>query len=110
MDISISKKLKVLALCNGRCFYCGIELDDKNRTIDHKIAKDNGGKNAIENLLPCCRSCNSSKHTKDIESFRKWFGRKKQGIPNFTTEQEKWLIINGFTKHIPEHELFYGEK
>ena len=109
MQLSKTKKLKVYAKTNGKCFYCGINLNDLNRTIDHILARDNGGREEIDNLVPCCRSCNSSKHSKYIEEYRRWFARKKQGIPQFTKEQDEWLESFGFEKHIPNKELFYGE-
>lgn len=39
------------------CFYC----DGTTNCIDHVVALSMGGRHAINNVLPACRSCNSSK-------------------------------------------------
>ncbi len=44
------------------CCYCGIK---ESLTVDHLIPTKRGGKNAGENLVWACRSCNSSKGAKD---------------------------------------------
>lgn len=46
----------------GRCAYClGMAT-----TIDHIEPLALGGQNALENLVPACRSCNSSKGAKPL--------------------------------------------
>ncbi len=45
------------------CAYCS--STNKKLTIDHFIALNVGGPEALNNLLPCCRSCNSSKGDRD---------------------------------------------
>lgn len=51
----------------GRCVYCG---EHKERlTIDHATPIHSGGKHNIKNLIPCCKSCNSSKGTKDLSDW-----------------------------------------
>ena len=47
---------------NGKCGYCGCELDYKKATIDHKVPLAVGGTNDRENLIISCFS--------DIEGFR----------------------------------------
>ena len=47
------------AICY-RCL-CDLELLDPNLTIDHVVSVKAGGSNHPKNLMPCCRSCNSSK-------------------------------------------------
>ena len=57
------------------CFYCkcGFTFDRVNplrvRTWDHVVPICRGGKNEIENLVPCCLHCNMKKHTKTKEEF-----------------------------------------
>lgn len=49
-----------------RCTYCDAwyrqwKNDWKNSIGDHVLAIDNGGTDFMENIVPCCTSCNSSK-------------------------------------------------
>ena len=50
-----------------RCACCG---EKKPLTVDHVIPLSRGGSNAIENIQPLCRTCNSSKKDKHID-YRK---------------------------------------
>ncbi len=42
-----------------RCRYCGAK--DRPLTIDHLVPRSQGGSDFIENLVVCCRNCNSRK-------------------------------------------------
>jgi hypothetical protein len=49
---------------NGaRCSYCG---RTDQIVLDHLIPRAAGGRDAGDNLLPACKSCNSSKGSKDV--------------------------------------------
>jgi len=48
----------LVALFYNRCAYCWRR---KKLEADHVIPVSKGGTNFIENILPCCRSCNSRK-------------------------------------------------
>ena len=54
-----------------KCFYCGCELNDSNRTIDHFIPLSRGGSNTRDNMVACCFGCNNKKGTKTYEEFMK---------------------------------------
>ena len=54
-----------------KCFYCGCELNDSNRTLDHFIPLCKGGANIKENVVACCFGCNNKKATKTYEEFMK---------------------------------------
>ncbi|TPG09387.1 HNH endonuclease [Curtobacterium flaccumfaciens] len=63
-------KLRVWARDGYQCVYCGVALTNdhgpNSRTVDHVLAKANGGQDTIDNCLSACRSCNSSKGVNDI--------------------------------------------
>lgn len=44
-----------------RCFYCGKKLHYGNRTLDHVLARAEGGGNGYRNVVACCVECNSGK-------------------------------------------------
>ena len=48
------------------CCYCGKSVTEKTVTIDHAVPISKGGSNYIENLLPACRKCNSSKNASEL--------------------------------------------
>jgi 5-methylcytosine-specific restriction endonuclease McrA len=55
------------------CAYCGIHIDEakeKYKNTLHKDHFDNEGSNKIDNCVPACRSCNSSKGNK---TFEEWY-------------------------------------
>ncbi len=52
------------------CCYCG---STDNLCMDHMIPKTHGGTDNPENLVTACRSCNSSKGSRDM---LEWMGRK----------------------------------
>nr|DAH99136.1 MAG TPA: RECOMBINATION ENDONUCLEASE VII [Caudoviricetes sp.] len=61
---------KIYGITNGRCFYCGCDLDANNFHIDHYLAQRKNGKQH-NNLVPACPDCNMSKGTLSVEEFRK---------------------------------------
>lgn len=57
----------ILSRCNNRCIYCHIQSD--KLTMDHLDPLMRGGKHAIENVAPACRSCNSKKQNTPYWDF-----------------------------------------
>lgn len=43
------------------CYFCGAKLTKANRTLDHLFPRDYGGITVTNNLVPCCKECNSEK-------------------------------------------------
>jgi 5-methylcytosine-specific restriction endonuclease McrA len=44
-----------------QCQYCGDHLHARDLTLDHVLPKVQGGRDAWENLVACCRACNNRK-------------------------------------------------
>jgi hypothetical protein len=58
-------------LSNGaRCVYCG---STDNLSVDHIFAKAKGGSDSSDNLVCCCKTCNSSKRDEDL---MEWYASK----------------------------------
>lgn len=64
----------------GVCPYCNKPCD--NPTIDHFIPVAQGGTDDVENLVLCCRACNSSKNKK---TFIVWLATR------YTNNVERYL-------------------
>lgn len=107
--------------CNGRCAYCGVEIDIKQMQVDHiqphwhtiteqesKKYKITKGSHDIENLNPSCSRCNKWKSTYDLEQFRKVIEtslmRLNRDTPNFRLARDYGLL-----KETPKEIKFYFE-
>jgi hypothetical protein len=64
------------------CAYCGKSLN--NLTQDHFIPLSKGGGYDANNIIPCCKSCNSSKQDKD---FLEWYHKQP-----YYSEKRKYKI------------------
>jgi len=62
-DLGISVRDRAYVLRHGRCAMCGrTPLEDRIRLqVDHKIPKEWGGTDVLENLQPLCEDCNRGK-------------------------------------------------
>lgn len=63
VDFRISERDRAAVLRHGRCAMCGrTPLEDRIRLqVDHKIPKEWGGTDALDNLQPLCEECNRGK-------------------------------------------------
>jgi 5-methylcytosine-specific restriction endonuclease McrA len=61
----------ILELFDGHCAYC----ERPAETWDHVVAVANGGQTVPWNIVPACRSCNSSKGTSDLWDWLEKRGR-----------------------------------
>lgn len=89
------------------CAYCGLKIQDHYRTyagelqkIDlHKEHVDDNGSNELDNWVPSCGSCNSSKNRKLLDEFY------NSDNPNYTEERYekiiKW-ITEDYKKYIEQ--------
>ena len=69
---------------NNRCFYCQSE---GVLTMDHVIPASRGGTHSIGNLVPACKSCNSSKRDRTIMEWRMKLPSPRQRRTDVTTRR-----------------------
>lgn len=93
---------KIYEITNGKCFYCGCDLDFNNFHADHFVSKFMGGKQR-NNLVPSCPDCNLCKGKLEIEQFR-------QKIKNILNDRFEGRILKKYYG-IEEQEIkFYFER
>lgn len=51
---------------DGHCVYCGRK---SKLTVDHVIPLSSAGDHSEQNLVPCCKSCNSSKNKSELSEW-----------------------------------------
>jgi 5-methylcytosine-specific restriction endonuclease McrA len=54
------------------CFYCGVTFEKAgpdHRTVDHRVPKSRGGRDALHNLVFACFSCNQRKRDRHEDDF-----------------------------------------
>lgn len=110
----ISKMVRgdVYSRFNGRCAYCGCELEFKEMQVDHFIAHmGEGGEDTLDNYYPACQVCNRVKTNYSIEQFKKAIRHcgeihRKRKKP-IMADSDKIAIKYGLTKEDHEITLFY---
>lgn len=70
---------------NGHCYYCGVKTipfgkEENSFCIDHVVPRVRGGTDDIENLVPCCSRCNSSKNDKGLFN---WLNENSESSDGF---------------------------
>ena len=64
------KKLITLGKLAPICAYCGKKIThESDLTQDHLVSKAAGGKTVPENLVPCCKKCNSEKGSLNANEY-----------------------------------------
>jgi 5-methylcytosine-specific restriction endonuclease McrA len=48
----------------GICFYCKRKFPARELTMDHIVPVSKGGKSTKNNVVPCCKTCNSEKKSR----------------------------------------------
>lgn len=61
-----------IELAWGSCAYCGLESEALSRDCVQPISR--GGRYTADNVVPACKSCNSSKSNSEVTL---WMRRKK---------------------------------
>lgn len=104
---------QIIEKTKGKCWYCGERFvlgalasdrsipgykptpaeKRKKLHIDHQTPLSRGGSDDLENLVPCCATCNSSKGRKTVEEYRAFVASKAlAGFPDLTGVQQQELI------------------
>lgn len=68
------------ALYGYRCAYCHKKLT--RLTKDHIVPISKGGTDFIYNIVPSCKHCNLTKHTKDLLDWREFNGLQLPMVMN----------------------------
>lgn len=82
---------------HNRCYYCYGRITRKKYsrfTLDHFIPLSRGGTNSIENIVPCCHSCNQLK--KDL-----WPWEFKKGETETPREPRDWVLQEDYGDRLP---------
>lgn len=59
MDRQLTHKKRILAIRDGKeCYYCGVDLPKDQLTVEHILAKIDGGSDHMHNLCLACKPCN----------------------------------------------------
>ena len=72
------------------CPFCGSIIRAKNLTLDHMYPRDFGGISITNNLIPCCRKCNSNKGSLDFSEYNRLMA-KNLSRTEFEMEKQKVL-------------------
>lgn len=83
------------------CTKCGRDLP---LSQDHFIPLSKGGEYTLNNIIPACVHCNSSKH---IQSFFEWYPKYKYYSSN---REKKILIFLGFKNGNQQLKIIWERK
>lgn len=76
-------------------------MDEMSATIDHLKPVSKGGHSSPENIVICCKTCNSSKRDKTLEEFRLRYAANASNLPvNFTLPQLQFLDSIGVLREV----------
>jgi 5-methylcytosine-specific restriction endonuclease McrA len=58
------------------CAYCHVPMRSGDKALDHIHPRSKGGAHSLDNVLVCCKSCNSSKGDKLHAEWVEWLARR----------------------------------
>lgn len=79
------------------CVYCGMGYEQlfspsSHLTLDHLVPHELGGTNEARNLVTACRTCNSSRGSKNLKDFLKYLEEKKGIDPEVVRNRIKLAV------------------
>lgn len=107
-----AERLEVYQKTGGHCAYCGCKLDFDAMQVDHVVPLNGWneqGEDAMDNMLPACRSCNHYKSRSTLEGFR----RMLEAMPDVLMRDSvtyKNAVRFGLVKPQPHPVTFYFER
>ena len=63
----------------GTCEYCGEAVAPADLTMDHVVPLSRGGKTTKNNVVPCCKACNTRKKTMLPMEWVEWVEAQEKG-------------------------------
>ena len=60
----------------GKCNYCQQMFKHQELTMDHLVPLSRGGRSTKDNLVPCCKTCNTKKQTLLPIEWEDYIGRR----------------------------------
>lgn len=88
--LTVQQWRDICELFDNSCAYCGSK---HNLTMDHVVPAAGGGLTEYYNIIPACKSCNSSKNAKDIIEWytaQPFYDRVRlENILKFTRMEQK---------------------
>ena len=103
---SAPSKRNVFTRDDFTCQYCGVQVTMNTGTLDHVQPRSRGGRDAIDNVVCSCKTCNNLKDDRTPEEFYAWAktaaGRKfisdpeharLKSEPRALTEEEKIKVL-----------------
>lgn len=75
---SVMYMLTYIMKGNTVCYYCGQTIEEWQMTLDHIYPRDLGGPTIIDNLVPCCKECNSEKNNFTLQQYQEMLKIKQK--------------------------------
>ena len=90
------RRRKIYDAQNGRCGYCGIEIEFESTTLDHIVPRSRKGTMALVNLIVCCDPCNQAKRHRNFIEFVTKSGLVPEGDHRAALVARYWEVMRAY--------------